>query len=405
MALMVLEGSGDSKRRDQRVGARGASSLKVTDAFWYALLAFLVTGSTWGYTSDDIWYLIGTALGVILGAVSILSKKYSGRELGLSCGMIVLSIIVALSSHSLTLLLTSVLVVSSKEMRLDAILRAFLVVKAASLISLIVFGLLGLVDVEAVSHYSALAGGTIVRQSVNGVATNILHLGLFTLFVLLAALKQERLGFVSYLAMMAVNIVFYRCVSYSSAGILVTGCAILLAMGVRYSGVVASALCRFGCFVVPLTVAFFLYTGYQFDGTGWIAELNHLMTGRIAYNHYWLTAIGPTLFGVNPAGAPAAFDNSVVYLTVGLGVFAAMAVLAGYFLAMRRLGRSRDVYLLLAVFMFYAFSMSESVLPSAVVNPSLFIVVAAISPGFYKSLEETTRMKTVETQPLAVPNN
>ena len=34
MALMVLEGSGDSKRRDQRVGARGASSLKVTDAFW-----------------------------------------------------------------------------------------------------------------------------------------------------------------------------------------------------------------------------------------------------------------------------------------------------------------------------------------------------------------------------------
>ena len=56
MALMVLEGSGDSKRRDQRVGARGASSLKVTDAFWYALLAFLVTGSTWGYTSDDIWY-------------------------------------------------------------------------------------------------------------------------------------------------------------------------------------------------------------------------------------------------------------------------------------------------------------------------------------------------------------
>ena len=82
-----------------------------------------------------------------------------------------------------------------------------------------------------------------------------------------------------------------------------------------------------------------------------------------------------------------------------------MAVLAGYFLAMRRLGRSRDVYLLLAVFMFYAFSMSESVLPSAVVNPSLFIVVAAISPGFYKSLEETTRMQTVETQPLAVPNN
>lgn len=404
MALMMLEGSGDSRRRDRRVGVRDASSLKVTDAFWYALLAFLVTGSTWGYTSDDMWYLIGTALGVILGVVSILSKKYSGRELGLSFGMVLLSIAVALSSRSLTLLLTSVLVVASKEMRLDAILRAFLVVKAMSFISLIVFGLLGLVDVEAVSHYSALAGGTIVRQSLNGVATNILHLGLFALFVLLIALKRDKLRFASYLVMMAINIVFYRYVSYSSAGILVTGCAILLAMGVRYSGVVAKALCRFGYLIVPFTVVFFIYTGYQYDGTGWIAELNHLMTGRIAYNHYWLTEIGPTLFGVNPAGAPAAFDNSVVYLMVGLGIFAAVAVLAGYFFAMRRLGHSRDFYLLVAVFMFYVFSMSESVLPSAVVNPSLFIVVAAISPGFYKTLETNGTDASAETQPWTGPN-
>ena len=71
MALMVLEGSGDSKRRDQRVGARGASSLKVTDAFWYALLAFLVTGSTWGYTSDDIWYLIEMCIRDRLRAVRV----------------------------------------------------------------------------------------------------------------------------------------------------------------------------------------------------------------------------------------------------------------------------------------------------------------------------------------------
>lgn len=399
MALMMLEGSGDSKRRDRNVSIRDASSLKVTDVFWYALLAFLVAGSTWGNTSDDMWYLVGTALGVILGAVSILSKKYSGRELGLLCGMVALSIVVALSSRSLTLLLTSVLVVASKEMRLDTILRAFLVVKAISFVSLIVFGLVGFVDVEAVSHYSALAGGTIVRQSLNGVATNILHLGLFALFVLIIAIKQEKLGLASYLAMMAVNIVFYRYVSYSSAGILVTGCAILLAMGVRYSGTVSKMLCRLGYLVVPFTVVFFIYTGYQFDGTGWIAELNHLMTGRIAYNHYWLTVIGPTLFGVNPEGAPAAFDNSVVYLTVGLGVFVAMAIFAGYFFAMRRLGRSRDSYLLVAVFMFYVFSMSESVLPSAVVNPSLFIVVAVISPGFYKALETNGADANGETRP------
>ena len=399
MALMMLESSGDSKRRDRNVSIRDASSLKVTDVFWYALLAFLVAGSTWGNTSDDMWYLVGTAFGVILGAVSILSKKYSGRELGLLCGMVALSIVVALSSRSLTLLLTSVLVIASKEMRLDTILRAFLVVKAISFVSLIVFGLVGFVDVEAVSHYSALAGGTIVRQSLNGVATNILHLGLFALFVLIIAIKQEKLGLASYLAMMAVNIVFYRYVSYSSAGILVTGCAILLAMGVRYSGTVSKMLCRLGYLVVPFTVVFFIYTGYQFDGTGWIAELNHLMTGRIAYNHYWLTVIGPTLFGVNPEGAPAAFDNSVVYLTVGLGVFVAMAIFAGYFFAMRRLGRSRDSYLLVAVFMFYVFSMSESVLPSAVVNPSLFIVVAVISPGFYKALETNGADANGETRP------
>lgn len=384
MTPPAITGCDNTEKQKKMNSPTGASTLKVADAFWYVMLAILVCGSTWGYTSNDIGYLVGTCFGVILGIVSILSRHYSKNGLLITGILIALASIVALSSRSLTLLLSALLILGSKDMDLHSIIKAFFIVKSVSLISLMAFACLGLVNVDSISHYSALAGGTIVRQSINGASTNTLHLGLFSILILYIIIKRNRLRGISFLAMMAINYLFYRYISYSSAGLLVTGFAVLLAMGIRYSKVIKILLCRFGYLVVPVTFIFFMYTGYKFDGTGWIAEINHLMTGRIAYDHYWLTAIGPTWFGINPSGETAAFDNSIIYLVVGLGVFVAALVLTAYFIAMKRLGRNQDAYLLLAVFMFYLFSMSESVIPSVVVNPSLFIVVAVICKGFYR---------------------
>ncbi len=363
----------------------GLGSLKVTDAMCYVFLAFLVIGSTWGYTSDDSFYLVGTALGMILGVTSVLTKAYTKKELVFVAGMLVLSIMIALVARSLTLLLTTVVIASSKGMKVKSLLTFFLAIKILSLVSLLFFGWLGLFDTVEAAHYSALLGGTVERVRINDVATNILHLGLFTILMLFVVRAGDRLSLLAYAVMMAVNVAFYFLISYSSGGLLVTTCAIVFSAMVHYSGVARKILCRFSFLVVPITVVLFLYTGFEYDGTGWIAKLNHLTTGRIAYNHYWLTAHGITLFGVNPAGEPAAFDNSVVYLLVGLGVFAGFIVLMAYCSTMRRLGRMGETYQLLLILMFYLFSMSESILPSIVVNPSIFVVVSVMLNGFYQS--------------------
>ena len=358
-------------------------SMKVSDAMTYVLVAYLVIGSTLGYASDDSWYLIGTGLGTILGFSSVLSKKYSRKELAVVAAAFTASLLIALVARSLTLLLTTVVIVSSKGMSVKALLKFFLAVKGASFAVLILFGALGVFETIEVAHYSALVGGTISRSSINGVATNILHLGLFAIIILIIAIKQDKLSMLSYVAMMCVNIAFYYFISYSSGGLIVTTCALVLAAALRYSKLIMRLVCKYGCLIVPLTIVLFMYTGYQYSGAGIIEEFNHLTTGRIAYNHYWLTTFGPTLFGVNAAGQPAAFDNSVVYLVVGQGIIAATAILAGYWVAARRLGKSGDAYTLLMVLFFYLFSMSESILPSVVVNPSLFVVVDALLPGFY----------------------
>lgn len=358
-------------------------SMKVTDAMTYALIAFLVISSTLGYTSDDSWYLTGTGLGTILGLSSVLSKKYSKRELAIVATAFVASLLVAFMAQSLTLLLTTVVIASSKEMRVKTLLKFFLFVKGVSFAALVTLGALGIFDTIEVAHYSALVGDTISRSSINGVATNILHLGLFAIMILIIAIKQDKLTFLSYALMMVVNFAFYYLVSFSSGGLIFTSCAVLLAIAVHYSKLIRRAVCRYGFLLVPATIALFLYTGYQYSGTGVIGQLDHLTTGRIAYNHFWLETYGPTLFGVSAAGQPAAFDNSVVYLVVGQGMIAAMAILGGYWIAARRLGKADDPYMLLLVLSFYLFSMSESILPSVVVNPSLFVVVGILMPGFY----------------------
>lgn len=372
--------------RPQRLSNR-LGSLRVADAICYALLAFLVIGSTWGYTSDNVFYLLGTALGIILGIASALTKKYTNREFLIIAALFVLSAMIALTSHSLTLLLSMVVIASSKGMRIRSLLSFFLVIKLGSFILLLLFGWLGLFDTVEASHYSALVGDTVERMRINGVATNILHLGLFSIMMMLIYRGNNRLRLSSYIAMMIINVAFYYLISYSSGGLLITSMAVFLAALTRYSKVIKGIICRFSFLSVPLTTALFLYTGYRFDGTGWISELNHLTTGRIAYNHYWLTAHGITLFGVNPNGEPAAFDNSIIYLLVGLGVIAGITILVSYCSTMMRLGKRKDSLTLLFVLMFYLFSMSESILPSVVVNPSLFIVVSVLLDGFYQDDE------------------
>lgn len=361
-------------------------NMKVTDAMAYVLFAYLVIGSTWGYTSNDAWYLIGTGLGTILGLSSVISKEYSHKELVVVATAFIVSVFVAIVARSLTLLLTTVVIASSKGMRVTSLLKFFLTIKVVSFSILIAFGMLGIFETVEVFHYSALAGETIGRLSINGVATNILHLGLFAIMVLIIALKQDKLSLLAYIVMMAVNIAFYYSISYSSGGLIATSCALILAAAVRYSRWAKKAVCRYAFLVVPITVVFFLYTGYQYNGTGMIEELNRLTTGRIAYNHYWLSTFGPSLFGINSAGRPAAFDNSVVYLVVGQGVVVAAAILGGYWAATKRLGKSGEAYLLLLVLSFYLFSMSESILPSIVVNPSLIVVLDVLLPGFYLSV-------------------
>lgn len=357
--------------------------MKVTDALTYALIAFLVISSTLGYTSDDAWYTTGTALGMILGLSSAFSKQYSRKELVVVAVAFVVSLLVAIMARSLTLLLTTVVMASSKGMSVKDLLKFFLLVKSVSFSILVIFGALGIFDTVEAAHYSALVGDTIIRTRINGVATNILHLGLFAITVLIIAIKQDKLTFLSCILMMTVNVAFYYFISFSSGGLITTSCAVLLAAAIRYSKLIRRAVCKYGFLLVPITIVLFLYTGYQYDGTGIIEQFNHLTTGRIAYNHYWLETYGPTLFGVNAAGQPAAFDNSVVYLIVGQGVIAALAILGGYWAAARRLGKAGEPYTLLLVLFFYIFSMSESVLPSVVVNPSLFVVVGVLLPGFY----------------------
>lgn len=363
--------------------SKAVSHMKVADIMTYALFAYLVIGSTWGYTSNDEWYLIGTGLGIILGFSSIVSRKYSHKELATIATAFIVSVLIAIVARSLTLLLTTAVIASSKGMRVTSLLKFFFAIKAASLFALIAFGMLDIFDVVEVSHYSALAGGTIGRLSINGVATNILHLGLFAMMVSIIAIEQYKLSLLAYIAMMAINIFFYYAISYSSGGLLVTSCALALSAAARFSRLARKAICKYAFFVLPISVIFFLYTGYQYNGTGIIEEFNHLTTGRIAYNHYWLSTHGLSLFGINAAGQPAAFDNSIVYLLVGQGVIAAIAILGGYWIAMRRLGKSGEVYVLIFVLSFYLFSMSESILPSVVVNPSLFVVVDVLLPGFY----------------------
>lgn len=99
--------------------------LRADDAVVYMFLAFLIIGSTLGYTSTDAWYLVVTGFGSILSIAAIFLKKYTYREICVAGSAFAVSALVALATHSLTLLLTTVVLVSSKGMKISSLLSFF----------------------------------------------------------------------------------------------------------------------------------------------------------------------------------------------------------------------------------------------------------------------------------------
>ena len=355
----------------------------VLDLFFYILLAVCIVFQTWGYSFGDTTYIGAVALAGILAAAKMLASRYTGRDLIVCVVLLGVGLYFAAKAHRYTVLLTVVLIIAAKGIETRKLLTGFLGIKTVALVSFFVFAALGAFDVESVQHYRMTTGVFETRVLINGASTNILHLGFFTIATLWLCLKYERIRMGDVAVLLFLDGVLYLGVTRSTAGVALTAVAVLLIFASSKLKGLERSLLRLAPLAPFALMLVMVFLGYAYGSSGFMDFVNKLSTGRIAYDHYWLTTYGPTLLGSDFAEliGEGNFDDSFVYILVVYGFLFALLLYGAVTRLLIEIKRGGDAPGALLVVLFLIYSAAESMYPSAVVNPSLFLVGGFLFDG------------------------
>lgn len=306
---------------------KALGSMSVLDLFFFVMLAACVVFQTWGYSFNDKIYIGVVVLAGILAAAKMLASRYTARDLFVCVFLLGIGLFFALKAHRYTVLLSAVLLIAAKGVETRRLLTGLLGIKAFAIASLFVLAAVGVFGVETFQHYRMTSGEFETRTLINGAATNIVHLGFFTVAVLWLCLRYRRIRVHDVVVLLALDVTLYLGVTRSTAGVALSALAVLLIFTCSKSKGVEGAFLRLAPFVPFALMLIMVTLGYAYGSSGFMDFINKLSTGRIAYDHYWLTAYGPTLLGSDFAELTheGNFDDSFVYVLVVYGiVFAAL---------------------------------------------------------------------------------
>lgn len=362
-------------------GALG--NMGALDFFFFIMLGVCVVFQTWGYSFSDKVYVGVVALAGVFAAAKMLASRYSARDMIVCVFLLGIGLYFALKVHRYTVLLTAVLLIAAKGIETRQLLTGFLGIKAFAIVSLFALAALGVFSVETVQHYRMTSGEFETRTLINGAATNIVHLGFFTVAVLWLCLRYGRIRVRDVVVLLALDAAIYLGITRSTAGVALSALAVLLMFACSKSKGIESAFLRLAPCAPFALMLIMVAFGYAYGSSGFMDSVNKLSTGRIAYDHYWLTAYGPTPLGSDFAELTGEgnFDDSFVYVLVVYGVvFAALlyGAVTKLLVEMRQGGAASGALL---VVLFLVYSAAESMYPSAVVNPSLFLLNAVLFDG------------------------
>ncbi len=353
-----------------------SGQLKAADAFYYSFLFVAVFFSTIGFTFSDVLYVGLIALFGILLIVKLASGRYSLPEIAICLILVGIGAFLALRTHKFTVLLTAILLVGAHGLRTDDVLKKYFVFKLFSLVLLLSFGALGIFEMSNTEHYRMLSGAIEVRTSINGTGVNSIHLSLFTSVTLYLFFRFQNIRVSDLAICLAANFLLYFNVTHSMAGVAMTTISVALFW-------TCSRLRGFGRLVTRiapfLPMAFFVIMvlfGITYGSSSLTDFVNRLSTGRIAYDHYYLTTYGFSLFGADYRQliSEGFFDDSFIYVPVVYGAAFALLLYGSVTMLLARYRSEGNTKCVLLILIYLLYSVAESMYPSAVVNPSMFLL-------------------------------
>lgn len=354
------------------------STMKVTDLLYCIYLFSVVLLSTLGLGASDFIYIGTVAIGGLFALTRILTTKYDSRWFFTMLMLVLLASIEFVISKRVTLFLTVLLLVGAKEIDIKTLLLVFLLAKISGLVLVGLFVVTGLFEVETYQYYKMATESFVQRVTVNGVAPNVFHFSLLSVFFLSFYMKNGRLNTFTYLLFVSLNFGSYQ-ITHSFLGLFLGMGGLCLMWILQHFSKLRKLFIKTSTVFLPSIIIFSFGSAYLYGSIDFIYLLDRAFQGRISYNHYFLTSTSPSLFGHGMLTAEGNFDNSFVFVFVAYGIIAFISLFGSMQLIVKHYKRDYDWVSLTLVFLYMIAGLSESFYPSAAVNPTLFMLVPLLS--------------------------
>lgn len=150
--------------------------------------------------ASDVPYILTVAIGGVFALTRILTSKYDPRWFLSTLLLLLLASVEFAISKRFTLFLTVLLLVGAKDMNIKTLLYAFLLAKIIGLLLMFLLVVVGIFKIEIYQYYKMATESFVQRVTVNGAATNVLHLSLLSIIFLVFFLKKGHLSYLLYIA-------------------------------------------------------------------------------------------------------------------------------------------------------------------------------------------------------------
>ena len=254
---------------------------------------------------------------------------------------------VYITARSPSLLVLFFLMIGMPDVEFSEFIKKDMLCRLILFIFVIIMYYLGMTN-----NFLSYRSDGFIRSSMGFANPNTAGLFLMTLFADYCYLRFNHMNLKDYLLIiLGIIIIKYTCDSRTNeiALILLLVLNILLTK-VPFKGILRKAL-KYLIFFIPIGIlAMSLFLSYQYNGQGIYQKLNHSLSSRLSFSHYYVTHYDYTLFGqkiirVNSREAKEKnieryiLDNSYLSLIINFGILPTIGfmylIFATYFTAYR----------------------------------------------------------------------
>lgn len=328
-----------------------------------------------GLDNDSKIYLIGLIIGVFALGEKLLNDKYTKKELIFIVISLLVGVATFLITKTPTLLLTCLCLSGMKNVDTNDILKKMYYVRIVSFFGVIALSLLGIIDNEKISMWRN--GEVSERYSLGFEHPNMLHLTFFLLVALYVYNNYEKLTIFHYGIIAGLNLILYH-FSVSRTGMIVTMLLIVFGMISKFK-TINKIIVKLPIMIFIVLLIFSFVTGMLYGKVGIMDKVNDLLTGRVAYSHYYLQTYGFSLFGNNIKNdTNASFDNGYLYMYIQFGIIGLTYLSVLYLKIFKKIMQEFDVKKAILSICFLIYIFTESFSPNIFMNIILLFVAETI---------------------------